>query len=594
MMRSTLRSLALLVALGALLACDRRGAALRKRCDEGDALGCAELGDHRGAKQPSVAAELYRKAAGMAEPRCKAGEGEACRLLGDLAAAGKGTQADSDRAESHWAKACAMGADAGCARLTEARASGCNAGKAGDCLALADMDAEGAGTKTDPESLKRKATDLLLRSCDAGEASGCYRLAALLEQEPSWRRDFGKVASLYQRSCDGGLGEGCLASGTVVIVGVGVQPSEARGRALVQQACDKGLARACSLLAGSVENDGELARAAQLHARACELGDAASCFKAAETFPDGAKAEASRKEANSKGVDIATKECAAENAYSCMLLARVYDRGSAVPADTKQAESLFRKACELSKDACEGEDARFLPFSSLRAPAAVVRADRECVAGEETACLTAASAYELGEAATKNAGVANDRRKRALLLREARCRRGIANACLAAATMYENGSGAPRDAALASRLREAALRNEDARCAAGSASSCDFLAQAYEEGSASSKDAVRTSEYRRRAEAIHQKNCETGDRDACHLVSASPAAPKPDYKAARARCGQGDEYACLTAATRAIETDDYDGANRLHGRVQRLIAGRQIRLFLAFSLTSTTTTAERK
>ncbi len=87
------------------------------------------------------------------------------------------------------------------AGLLEERIEACKAGKAFECLLVADMYAKGKEVKKN----SIKTGEYLWRACEGGAAVGCYNLGNMYARAKSmvYAKQF------FKKACDGGIENGC-------------------------------------------------------------------------------------------------------------------------------------------------------------------------------------------------------------------------------------------------------------------------------------------------------------------------------------------------------------------------------------------------
>jgi hypothetical protein len=109
--------------------------------------------------------------------------------------------------------------------------------------------------------------------------------------------------------------------------------------------CDRGIAFACLELASRFERGADvprdLARAAALNERACELKDSAGCTAAARMYAAGIGVPPSR----ARQLDYLERACANGDPLACAVPARAFATGIGVPRDERRAKKLLEHAC---------------------------------------------------------------------------------------------------------------------------------------------------------------------------------------------------------------------------------------------------------
>jgi TPR repeat protein len=271
-----------------------------------------------------------------------------------------------------------------------------------------------------------------------------------------------------------------------------------------------------------VDGPPDVARAQQLLARGCELGDAPAC---------NALGALVGKKIVVGAADAATyyrKACDQDLLGACSNLAslQVRPRG---PDDKRRAALVeLDQECNLlgGMDACvvlgiaaddDGEPYR-----------AIVFYDKACAHGVDSAC------YALGYAFLRGRGTSADSNKAAGLFRLA-CNLGHAQACAGLATLCAQGEGCAKSDAMALKLYQTACDGGFANgclgagvlllraaprkaaeaavwfergCTAGNADACVTLAGQVERGDGVAKDSSRAADLRAQA-------CKLGNKPAC-------------------------------------------------------------------------------
>ena len=240
---------------------DRAAELFERACDGGSAAACAQLGllvrDRAGAEDPERAFELFTRA-------CDDGDAAACQNLAYQYALGLGVPKNDLQAAVLYRRSCEQGDAIGCY----------NAGL---------MHEQGRGFLRDPINA---AADYR-QGCDGGYALACTNLGYLYEHGTGVAKSEATAVELYRRGCEGdgcspGDPTGCFNMGVAHRDGLGGLTAD--GAAAIpwfERACDGSYAAACANLA-NLYRDGrgvpaDRSRATELYARACELGDEASC-----------------------------------------------------------------------------------------------------------------------------------------------------------------------------------------------------------------------------------------------------------------------------------------------------------------------------
>lgn len=263
--------------------CERDTAAgqaeLREACERAPASAC-------GLAVSSLVAEARQRDAEpewewlalFAQRGCDAGDGAACRMLGDVFYAGHGVSADLEKAAELYARACEGGDGQACAQQgmllpanaveTHGRADdlftrGCDLGSAEACRLIVLKTLGNHGDVGDGNV--RRA--LFRHACDQGAAVGCLALYDLLREQPAEPGTSLQLPALLKRACRLGEAQACEFLEDVART--------------AQPRCARGSAAACGvmgvLLLSPPTVGGEAAEGLRLLRRACAEGDTASC-----------------------------------------------------------------------------------------------------------------------------------------------------------------------------------------------------------------------------------------------------------------------------------------------------------------------------
>jgi hypothetical protein len=244
---------------------------------------------------------------------CSGGLGIACRNLGAMYANGLGVARDVPHAIDALDEACGMGATDACGKLGSLYAEGkdaakgfglldeaCKKGSQDGCARLASLYEDGRGVARDPA----KAFGLLKDACSAGAATACERIAGLAGGG-SGHRDAEGAASRYLHACDAGESTAC--------------------------------ARGAHLLTAMPKR---LPDSTHMFQRACDAGDAGSCFDLAQMYLQGkgvAKDEG-------HAVTLLEAGCRIPDARSCERAAQIYEHRK--KPEPMTAQSYYRRACQ--------------------------------------------------------------------------------------------------------------------------------------------------------------------------------------------------------------------------------------------------------
>lgn len=157
------------------------------------------------------------------QKRCDAGEARGCAGLGAVLrsglAAGKASP-EGERAFAAFDKAC-------------------QGGHATSCVAGGELRYQALGVSRDVDA----AAALFEKACDAGEPTGCNDLGIVLAD----RKEGAKAASYYQKACNDKVVLGCVGLGLLTRDGRGVKKDPGAAKALFQKACKGGVSVGCKL-----------------------------------------------------------------------------------------------------------------------------------------------------------------------------------------------------------------------------------------------------------------------------------------------------------------------------------------------------------
>lgn len=190
------------------------------------------------------------------------------------------------------------------------------------------------------------------------------------------------VPERFMAGCEQGKGDDCFVAGLewerrLLQRGKGEQDDEAAAlHGSAQTAFERGCrlddARSCASLAARLEQGEGIARdvvrAAGLYGRACGLGDALGCRRAAEMFESGRRGHVATLQSPSppqpappdlardmaRAVELHGRACELGDTEACFVAARLLTDGEGAPPDRPRALSLFERACDDAlAPACE-------------------------------------------------------------------------------------------------------------------------------------------------------------------------------------------------------------------------------------------------
>lgn len=156
---------------------------------------------------------------------CERGHGGSCEHLARMYLEGAGVEADEKKATRFLIRACLYDQVSAC-------------GEAGNAIV------EGIGIEPNGP----RGETLLLKSCDARDPFGCFRLGRYRARS-SDPEVLGKVARLYQFACDNDFIDGCVNLGVMYANGRGVPKDKKKAAEYFTHACEKGEQVGCDNLA---------------------------------------------------------------------------------------------------------------------------------------------------------------------------------------------------------------------------------------------------------------------------------------------------------------------------------------------------------
>ncbi|QRK04822.1 sel1 repeat family protein [Archangium violaceum] len=247
------------------------------------ALGLGEDARRRGSEPEWEWIALF------AQRGCDAGDGLACRLLGDAFQAGQGVSQDMGKAFELYARACEAGNGMACAdqgmislrygaeeagelpRADDLFSRGCALGSSEACrLLVVESLSMQEGMRDDAS---RQA--LFRQACDRGAAMGCLALYDSLRNQPRAPGAPLELPGLLKRACRFGETQACEFLEDISRVS--------------QRQCGAGSAKACGVLGALMLSQptfgSEVVDGMRILQRACLEGDASSCSLVRELAP---------------------------------------------------------------------------------------------------------------------------------------------------------------------------------------------------------------------------------------------------------------------------------------------------------------------
>lgn len=541
------------------------------------------------------------------EPACSRGDASACEIAGLGYLSGQAVAKDVDRARIMLERACEKGralACSGWAKMAEDSQGvelsaerqatllelGCDESDANACYRLGKR-LVGTSEKPATSANLRRAHDYFERACTGEDSLGCLQLGVEAKTGRVGAKDLVKAVKWLTQACDRDLAEGCYELGELQVAPATAVHNPVRGRQNLDKACTLSSGAACAQLAQLMEaGEKNVARAEELHERACELEQWASCLAVGryEVVSSPSSAERSFDKACNAGVMAA-----------CFERAKLLDGSTpAVDAEPEQALSLYEKACNADvHPACAnaarlemrlltaktpGRESRERLTKWVRIGCETERQDESCLvmarwlatgdngftrdakraasllgplcarSSETSKATSALSGSDFGEACHRlgrlhESGLGVEQNALgAASLYDKGCNAGYRPACLAQATLAWRGvGGAKRDPELAVAQFKR-LCNEDTESVAPDA--CVHLGYAQSTGMGTARDLQQ-------AKAHFEKFCNGGHQLACahlghYLISnrGTEADRKQGEGLLRSACDSANGQGCLFLA----------------------------------------------
>jgi TPR repeat protein len=212
---------------------------------------------------------------GALQKKCDAGDGAACRTLGQGYATGSGVGKDELKAAVLLEKACAKHLADACFRAADLRyfpgadlgdssakgplkndalaaedsKNGCTGGNTAACALYARMEVYGRTPNPD----RKHAFDELDKACNSNEPASvvgpaCNMLGYAYETGSGVDADIKKARELYTKACTLKHWPGCGRIGDLFVTGQGGEKNAKKATEYYQQACKGGVAESCDAL----------------------------------------------------------------------------------------------------------------------------------------------------------------------------------------------------------------------------------------------------------------------------------------------------------------------------------------------------------
>lgn len=289
------------------------------------------------------------------EPACSRGDADACEIAGLGYLSGQAVTRDLDRARIMLERACDKGKPLACSgwakmaedgqgvelaveRRTALFTRGCESGDANACFRVGRQLVATSDRRSAPNANLQRAHDFFEKACAGADAEGCYELGLEAKTGRLGRKDVLEAMERLTQACDKDLNVACYELGDLQVAAGTAVHNPVRGRKNLDKACNLSSGPACAQLAGFMESgEKNVARAEDLHERACELRVWSSCLAVGRYQLDASPTSAER------AFDTACKEGLVE---ACFEQAKLLD-GSTPGAEPSPelALGLYEKAC---------------------------------------------------------------------------------------------------------------------------------------------------------------------------------------------------------------------------------------------------------
>lgn len=173
------------------------------------------------------------------------------------------------------------------------------------------------------------AIELWNKACTDGSVAGCNNLAFMYANGRGVHFDEKRASELYTLTCDAGDSTACSNLGAIYENGVGkVRQNFVKASRLYAKSCDAGNIMGCNNLADSYYNGRGVARgdadlASKIYADTCSNGSIYGCYSLAQMYRKGKGIQQNR----SKAKALYAKACNMGNNASCRRYTRLHDEG---------------------------------------------------------------------------------------------------------------------------------------------------------------------------------------------------------------------------------------------------------------------------
>ena len=171
-------------------------------------------------------------------------------------------------------------------------------------------------------------------------------------------KEYNKAISLYDKACEKGSLKSCMFLADIYKKGAVVNIDNTKSLNYYKKSflladiyCQKNSKDACKTLSYLYENglgvNIDLVKADEASSKACDLGDAASCYYQAKINADNITAF----------ISYTDKACQNNLAYACLVLGNTYLTGfnesmTEVKKDIEKGILYIKKACEMNNEIC--------------------------------------------------------------------------------------------------------------------------------------------------------------------------------------------------------------------------------------------------
>jgi hypothetical protein len=299
-----------------------RGSKLQQEdCENGDRLACISSAT-KSTKEESAGGGMVawlRKA-------CDLGDGTSCYLLAQRHIVG--AQWTDDEAGFALERGCVLGVTPACEDAGDRFMDGSNI----------------RGSVAIAAERFRRANEIASKQCAEGDARACVRVSeqfrrgrGVAQDAMVAKRFSGRAVAIYREDCDTGDAMACDTLGDALNLGYwGVLVDLGQAMVLYEKACRRDAALGCDKLAkihqfelGEAQ-DGE--KVGELYRKACDAGDAKSCFAIGDSV---------------QGIAVGDKMCSQGNRFACEDLSSRFENGEGVSVDRRRADVLNSSACAL-------------------------------------------------------------------------------------------------------------------------------------------------------------------------------------------------------------------------------------------------------